>query len=423
MKVLIIGGGIAGPALALLLKRAGHDVEIFDRVVPPAAIAPGSPWLPADIGGAILLNENILRAFKHLGVLDQILAAGTQVRYNQLGRFDGRLFAQWDTFDGKEFPTTGALRSAITRIICKAMNEEGIFVKVNKKLVAIDQPADGGLGVVAQFEDGTTARGDILVGADGINSSTRALLFPDVKLKRSNYSGYFAISSLDGAPSPVDFKVLMDGQTGNSAFIIPAGDKMVYWGLYESRPNVNESLSNSWDSNGDLATERANMLSLIDRWRLPQEFRGFADRTARVININFCAVPPLPQWHRQNCVLIGDAAHGMYPFLGQGAGMSLEDVVSLAMLLGRASPQAQPVAKAFEMLHEVRAPRADKVSALSEAMGARVGSSPAGAALAYFILRLMSYASRVTRASFFNDEIVRYDCTEATDKFIQAKGL
>ncbi|KAJ1551099.1 hypothetical protein HK405_015176, partial [Cladochytrium tenue] len=415
--VLIIGGGIAGPALALALKRSGHDIELFDRVEPPSPVA-GSDWRPADIGGAILVNENVLRVFKHLGVLDEIMAAGTQVVRHELARFDGRPFATFQTFDGPEFVTTGVLRSAITRAINKALNNAGVLMKANKKLAWIDQPTDGRLGVVAHFEDGSKAYGDILVGADGVNSTTRAILFPDVLPKRSQYSGYFAVSPLNGAPSPKAFRVLMDNASGNVAFIMPSGDNLIHWGLFESRPEANEN--DSWELSGNLTIERDRMLSIAGKWDLPTDFRELVEKTSRVIRVNFSGMPPLPTWHKHNCVLIGDASHALLPFIGQGAGMSLEDAVTLQIILDR-YPQ-QPTT-AFRLLYELRAGRVAKVAAMSEVLGQRgTGTSQATAALGNFILKMFSYVARLFHISFFNDEVVRYDCCEATAKFLASKN-
>ncbi|KAJ1556327.1 hypothetical protein HK405_001631 [Cladochytrium tenue] len=418
MKVLIIGGGVAGPALALALTRSGHAVEIFDRVVPPSPAA-GAEWVPADIGGAILVNENVLRVFKALGVLDEIMAAGTQVVRHELTKFDGRPFALFPTFDGREFATTGVLRSAIARIINAHLNKAGVFIKSNKRLVAIDQPTDGSLGVTARFEDGTEARGDILVGADGINSTVRSFLFPEVKVNRSQYSGYFAVSPLNGKPTPNIFTVMIDIMTGNYAFVMPSGPTMIHWGMFESRPEVNSN--DSWDLGADLVVERDRMLAISEKWNLPANFRELVGATSRVIRVNFSSVGPMPEWHKHNCVLIGDSAHSMLPFIGQGAGMSLEDALSLSMLLNALPTQPN---KAIALLHELRAPRVDKVCASSEALANRTsGTSPTTAAIGHFVMKLFSYAARLFGLSYFSNEIIRYDVNEATKKFIASKGL
>ncbi|KAJ1569087.1 hypothetical protein HK405_010080 [Cladochytrium tenue] len=417
MKVLVIGGGIAGPALALALKRSGHDVELFDRVVPPV-LAPGASWVPADIGGAILLNENVLRVFKHLGLLQEVMAAGTQIVRLDVTHMDGRRFAVYPTHDKGEFVSTAILRSALARIFNRALNKAGVYMKVNRRLVWIEQPTDGSLGVTAFFDDRTTAHGDILVGADGIHSTVRSILYPDVTPTRSRYGGYFAMSPIPDMPLPPVFKVMIDGQTGNYAFTIPAGGEMVHWGIFESRPEAN--VNESWELSGDIAVERSRILTIVERWNVPGSFLDLVWNATRVIRVNFTSLAPLPSWHRNNCVLIGDAAHGILPFASQGAGMSLEDALTLAVLL-RHIPK-QPT-RCFEFLQELRSGRVAKVAAMSELIGRRSGHSPVTAAIGLTILRIYSYTARAFGLNLFSNEIIRYDCFAAAMDFLAAKGL
>ncbi|KAJ1569088.1 hypothetical protein HK405_010081 [Cladochytrium tenue] len=416
MKVLIIGGGVAGPALALALKRSGHDVELFDRVVPPSR-APGSNWVPADIGGAILLNENVLRVLKHLGVLNEALAAGTQIARHEISYMDGRAFAVYPTHDKGEFVSTGILRCALARIVNRALNSYGVYMKVNKKLAWIEQPSNGSLGVTAFFEDGSKAYGDILVGADGINSTVRSILFPDILANKSRYSGYFAMSPIPAKPLPPVFTTMVDGQTGNYGFVLPAGNTMVHWGIFESRSETN--VNDSWDVAGDVMVERDRILGITAKWGVNSDFRDLVRSATRVIRVKFTSVAPLSQWHKQNCVLIGDAAHGMLPFISQGAGMSLEDSLVLSVLLDRLPRQPR---LAFEYLHEIRAARVQKVAAQSEALGQRSGSSAFTAAIGFGFLRLYSYVARVFGLSLFSNEIIRYDSLNAAMKFLASKG-
>ncbi|KAJ1569086.1 hypothetical protein HK405_010079 [Cladochytrium tenue] len=417
MKVLVIGGGIAGPALALALTRAGHDVELFDRVVPPA-LAPGASWVPADIGGAIMLNENVLRVLKYLGILDEVMAAGTRIFRLEVAHMDGRKFAMYPYHDGDEFFTTAILRSTLARIINKALNSHGVYTKVNRRLVWIEQPTDGSLGVTAFFEDRTTAHGDILVGADGIHSTVRSILFPSVKPMRSRYSGYFAVSPINDMPLPPVFKVMIDRQSGNYAFVLPAGNQMVHWGIFESRPDAN--VSESWELSGDIAVERLRILAIAERWNLPGTFLDLVWSTTRVVRVNFTSLAPLPTWHSNNCVLIGDAAHGVLPFAGQGAGLSLEDALTLAVFF-RYLPRLPP-RKAFEFLHELRSGRVAKVAAVSELIGRRSGYSPMTAVIGLTILWMYSFAARAFGLSLFTNNIIRHDCFDAAMDFLAAKG-
>ncbi|KAJ1557795.1 hypothetical protein HK405_015160, partial [Cladochytrium tenue] len=386
--------------MALSLRQSGHDVEIFDRVAPPSS-SPGGLWVPPEAGGGLQINENALRVLKHLGVLKQIMAAGVQVGRHELAKFDFSAFAGFNTYDKGEFITTCVLRSEIARILNDTLVAAGVHIQGGKKLVNLEQPTDGALGVTAHFDDGTSARGDILIGADGVNSVTRSLLFPDVKPKTSPYCGYFAASPLAGEPAPRVFTIAIDSRTGNYAFVMPCGDKMVHWGMFESRPEANASVS--WDVLGDLVAERARMLALADAWDLPASFKAKVQNVSRVNNVSFTSVPPMQAWHKHNCVLVGDAAHGLMPFIGQGAGMCMEDSLALPMLLEKLPNNPT---RAFELLRELRAPRVEKVAATSEALGERIsGSSPTTAAVGHFLMKLFAVIARVFHLSYFADEI------------------
>ncbi|KAJ1560082.1 hypothetical protein HK405_008303 [Cladochytrium tenue] len=423
MKVLVIGAGIAGSAVALGLKRAGHDVEIFDRVEPPSqsSAAAGADWVPADVGGAVLASENVLRCLHRLGVLDDITAAGSQFDGYNVAGLDGTVFASFLAFDGPNFRTTGVLRSAIVRAFHTALNALGVRMKAGKKLIAIDQSQpDGSLGVVARFEDGSVAHGDILVAADGIHSAARSLLFPDVHAERTRFSGYFAVSSLDGLPPPpVRPSFMMDVKSGNQAFVLPCGNTVIHWAMYESRPEANDNTS--WDLGGsnDPSLEIGRIMALADKWGLPDSFKAYVRDSTRVVRVNFTSLAPMPQWHKQNCVLIGDAAHPVLPSSGQGAGMALETAVALPLMLERFP---RDPARAFQLLHEFRAARTRKVAAFGErAAQITVGSSAATAAVGHFFMKLMAHVNRLLRVNSYGEDIVRYDCHDAAVKFLASK--
>ncbi|KAJ1540590.1 hypothetical protein HK405_011241 [Cladochytrium tenue] len=318
-----------------------------------------------------------------------------------------------------KYPCTCILRSSIVRAMYKALNSAGVFMRAGKKLVAIDQPTDGSLGVVAHFEDGSKAYGDILIGADGINSATRAILFPDSKPTRTQFSGYFAVAPLAAGTKPAEaLNIMIDSRTGNQAFVMPVGTSMVHWGMFESRPQASDN--DSWDVSGDLVVERDRMEAIIAKWGLPERFRALAQSTQRVIRVTFTSLSPLPQWHAGNCVLIGDAAHAVLPFTGQGAGTSLEDALALSILLDRL--RSNP-ARAFPLLHELRAARLAKVAAMGETLAQRsAGTSATTAAIGNFVLKVFSLAARIFGLNFYDPEITRYDCYDETSKFLASKA-
>ncbi|KAJ1550871.1 hypothetical protein HK405_015698, partial [Cladochytrium tenue] len=484
MKVLIIGGGIAGPALALALVRSNHEVELFDRVVPqhqrlqqqqqwpggraadpeeqPSSDRPTTEWEPEDIGGAVLVNENVLRVLERLGVRAAVVAASTPVVRHELCSFNGRPYAVFDTFDGPDYITGGVLRSVLTRALYRELVAAGVRLQTGKRLVGIEQhgppddasPAqhqhqqpEGAVsgGVTARFADGSEAHGDVLVGADGVHSAVRTLLFPTARPRASPYLGYFAVSPLHGRPAPQSFAVYVDAPTGNYAFVMPAGDEFVHWGLFETRAPVagksgaggggggssgagssrggsdRGSLDSNdrWEVTGELSIERDRMYGLVEKWGLPREFRTLVRDVARVVRVGFSSMDPMPRWQNRDCVLIADSCHAMLPFIGQGAGMGLEDALTLAVLLDRLPGNPR---LAFQYLHELRARRVEKVAALSELLAQRsAATSHLTSAIGKVIMKLFSYVSRFSGQSLFSNDIIRHDCYEAAESFLASK--
>ncbi|KAJ1568887.1 hypothetical protein HK405_012585 [Cladochytrium tenue] len=262
MKVLIVGGGVAGPVLALFLKRDGHDVQLFDRVVPTEIeaakdTATDDVWHPPDIGGGVNLQENVLRVLKRLGLLDEVKTAGIPVSGIDIRRLNGDLIADFGTFNREDYINTNVLRSSLARIVHTALTKEGVTMQTGKLLVDVRQPDDGSLGVTAIFDDGTSATGDILVGADGVHSTVRRLILPDAKANRSEYVGYIGVSSVsqDYSWTSRALEFLTDNHAGRAAFLMRADADNIQWIIYETKPGV---LSfDSWESVSDLDAERA----------------------------------------------------------------------------------------------------------------------------------------------------------------------
>ncbi|KAI9348240.1 hypothetical protein DFJ73DRAFT_603138, partial [Zopfochytrium polystomum] len=357
-RVLIIGAGTAGPALALALKRAGHEVDVFERTTEPTSAT--GDWQPRDAGGLFTAHPNFQRVLKRLGVLDEV--AASSVRYDVVDylNFDGSAVASLPVINRKdELRMFGVLRSAVSTAICSAMNKEGVRVHGGKKLVAIEQPAEGGgLGVRAVFEDGSTADGDILVGADGINSGVRRALFPEVKPVRSDYVGYIGVSEHDGHGETIGrtndhFTFVADFLTGRSGYAGVVAPGRTSWCVFESRAG-GEIEHDSWTPAADVEGEKQRLIEMATRWGLPGWFLHMMSKTIRIVPVSFSALEPMAAWHKHNCVLLGDAAHAILPFIGNGAAIALEDAEVLATLLEKIPNDPQRV---FELFYEIRSPR------------------------------------------------------------------
>ncbi|KAI9351615.1 hypothetical protein DFJ73DRAFT_776548 [Zopfochytrium polystomum] len=426
-KVLIIGGGVAGPALALMLKRRGFDVALYDRIEVAAADTAG-PFVPPDVGGGLNLQQNMLRVLDRLGILDEVIASGTAVPRIDMLAFDGSVIASFDMHNDGKYVTVDVLRSSLARIIHRELAAAGVRMHTGKHLADVKQHTD-------VFRDGTTASGDILVGADGVHSAVRrAVLPPDAQPRRTDYLGYLGVSSY--SPKTIDWDsegltFLMDTHAGKSAFAMRTGRDTIQWAMYETRPDELAAENADWHAAADLAAERARMRVLADRWRLAPWFSQIVDESLRIIPVAFYRADLAPTaaaatpWHAHNTVLLGDAVHAMVPFAGQGAAMAIEDAEVLAEVLAAMPDLAAPgqAQRAFALYQEIRWDRVKKVSAAADSLGKSMNeNSPSTAFVGQFVLKLFAFVARVTGMNLNSKEITNYDARDTAVAFLSKKG-
>ena len=166
-KALIVGGGVAGPTLAVALRKIGFEVDIFEQ-------------LPADAdqrGSWINFQANGLDALRSIGVGDWIENIGYPVDtisfINGKGRLLGTMpmaFRRPDGLTSRMMP-----RARLFTALAEMARHHGVQVQHNKRMV---EASNTGSGVVVRFDDGTEASGDILIGADGIHSQIRHVIDP-----------------------------------------------------------------------------------------------------------------------------------------------------------------------------------------------------------------------------------------------------
>ena len=164
--VLIIGGGIAGCALALFLSRLNISARVFEAY--PETVEVGGGLQVAPNGG------NVLRA---LGLHTALAESGAVCRTFRLCNHHGQTLMEIP-LKGRERYGVDAItcsRHALRTVLLNALTTEGVRVEYHKRLTSLHQTE---AAVTASFEDGTVAVGQVLVGADGIHSITRTLLFP-----------------------------------------------------------------------------------------------------------------------------------------------------------------------------------------------------------------------------------------------------
>jgi 2-polyprenyl-6-methoxyphenol hydroxylase-like FAD-dependent oxidoreductase len=351
VKVLIAGGGIAGPVTAMALQRAGIDAEVFE------AYRPGG-----DAGSYLTVATNGLDALRAVGADKLVLAAGFPTSANVLLNAGGRRLG---TVSNGGRLADGTVSHTIKRPrLYDAMHEElavrGIPIQYGKRLVGAE-PAAGG-GVVASFEDGTRASGDLLVGADGVHSPTRRLIDPAAPGGRYvglvNFGGYTPDSA--GTAEPGVWHMIFGRRAFFGYVVDPDGGTV--WFANVPRPAVTPAeraatTDEQWQRQllGLFAGDAGPARDLIAGGRL--ELAGDSTHD----------LPSVPVWHRGPMVIVGDAAHAPSPTSGQGASMAAEDAVVLAMCL-RDLPDIPEALAAYEGLRRKRVERI-------VAQGARTGSA------------------------------------------------
>ncbi|WP_169951065.1 FAD-dependent monooxygenase [Microbispora sp. H11081] len=308
-NVLIVGGGTAGSALAILLARGGVTVDIAE--IQPAVTT---------LGSGITLQGNALRVLRDLGVWDRVAAAGFAFDSLGLRAPDGTLLAELPgpRTGGPDLPATlGINRPELAAALADAVGAAGARTRFG---VTAEALTDTGDAVVARLSDGTTGTYDLVVGADGIRSAVRALIGID-DAPRPTGMGIWRVHTR--RPAGIERTDLVYGGPCYIAGYCPTGPDTMYAYLVEkARPR---------DAVGDRV---AHMRALAEGYGGPwEEIREDITDPERINYTWFESLLVDRPWNRGRVVLIGDAAHACPPTIAQGAAQCLEDAAVLAELL------------------------------------------------------------------------------------------
>jgi 2-polyprenyl-6-methoxyphenol hydroxylase-like FAD-dependent oxidoreductase len=311
--VAIVGGGIAGSALAIALARRGIKTTLIERE---------AHWAPASSG--IFIYSNGLQALDQLGVLDDICASGWVSP-------DGDnlyLTAGGETITrtiypgiGKRIPPiVGIRRVELHRVLASAVEKLGVAIRLGVTVASIND-ADAGKPATLTLSDGTTLTCDVLVGADGIRSQIRAHLFGQIE---PTYTGLGVWRSTHAKPASVDTKIMMMG-VGTRFGIMPISNDELYTFGTTAEPGKPYYARETWaaEMRRKLAAFKGPAAALLDEIKDANQVFYTAIEEVHL---------PLP-WSRGRVVLVGDAAHSSSPFMGQGGAMALEDALVLAEIL------------------------------------------------------------------------------------------
>jgi 2-polyprenyl-6-methoxyphenol hydroxylase-like FAD-dependent oxidoreductase len=359
-NALIIGAGIAGPTAAMALGKAGIDATIYE------AHGPGAEH----VGAGFNIATNGLDALAAIDALDATKGLGipaTRISmYNRKARLLGTVASGLPRPGAAD--TTTFKRGELFTALTNEAQRRGITIEYHRRLVRIEQ---SDTSVTAHFADGTRESGDVLIGADGVSSTTRTHVDPSAPPPR--YTGLVSFGGFGRnpglAPEPGLWK-MMFGRRAFFGWFVP-DTTQVWW--FISVPMTNPLSRNEILAEGT----RAWLPRLIDLFAgddVPVEpiVRAQADELI-VVGAEY-DLPNMRTWVRDRVVIIGDAAHRASTSSGQGASMAIEDAVTL----GRCLRDIDDPVTAFATLQHLRRPRTDKILAL----GAKTASSKAAGPVA-----------------------------------------
>lgn len=326
-RILIVGGGVGGMSLAIGLRRLNLHVDLIDR---------DPEWRA--LGAGLSLNGSSLEAFKRVDttVFERMRVEGHMHSGMALYTPAGILIHKMDPPDDEsEAPQGGGiLRPVLHQILADATRRSGARVRLGVTVTSLAQQTND---VRVRCSDGEEASYDLVVGADGLHSQIRGIIFPDACPPR--FTGQGCWRAVFPRPPQVDaVAIYMDSH--HKAGLNPISRDQMYMFLLEAVPDNRRMPEEEWPR---LLAERLQPFG-----GLLAELRATLDGRAS-INYRPLETILLPSpWYKGRVLLIGDAAHATTPHSAYGCGLAVEDAVVLTELLGRGLPLPQALEQFME---------------------------------------------------------------------------
>lgn len=336
MKICIVGGGIGGLATAVALQARGFDAQVHETA---AELAP--------VGKGIWVPTNAMLVLDRLSLGDAVAARGVALERIEVRDVDRRVIQALDleAVRARFGRTTISIRRADLQAVLAEALAPGTL-RLGRQCVGVRREHGA---TIVRFGDGEEIVADLVVGADGLRSIVREAVEPGVELR---YAGQTCYLGMAHARLPAELqRTVWEVWGGRRRFgFSSVGQDTVYWFAPMTAPMRGTARAILEPEMNELRAGYAGFPHPIPELLARSE----AGTTMRVDLHDF---QPIGRWHDGRVVLVGDAAHGMMPNLGQGGAQAIEDAHALATALD-AEPDVQ---RALVRYERVRRPKASRI--------------------------------------------------------------
>ena len=312
MEITIIGAGMGGLTTGIALKKFGHKVTIYEQA---------EKILP--VGAAISLWSNGVKCLNYLGLTEQVAKLGGQM--DQLAYIDGltgdtmtqfSLLPLIEEVGQRPYPVA---RADLQNMLMDEFGREDI--QLGKKMVELQEQEDG---VLVKFADGTEIKTDLLIGADGTHSITRAyVLGEQVSRRYAGYVNWNGLVEISEKLTPADQWTTFVGQ-GKRVSLMPVADGKFYFFFDVPLPVGLEN---------NRAEYKTLLKQYFEGWCAPVQHLIDALDEQKTNRVEIHDIEPFAQFYIGRVVIVGDAAHSTTPDIGQGGCQAMEDAIYLARSL------------------------------------------------------------------------------------------